>query len=178
MTRPEDLRSSFIICWVWLVIVLVFSGVKPPALSAEEAVRPEDMLRLIVQANAESLDQLAGALGLTLKTKGKFEAFDGDLALTEAVVPADSSLVGRSADETRVLGRNSVSVLGISRQGKAIHKQLRRTRIQAGDIVLLVGSPESTEQVVARTGLLPLAERGLQVTQQGRAWLSIGIFGL
>jgi hypothetical protein len=81
MTRPEDLRSSFIICWVWLVIVLVFSGVKPPALSAEEAVRPEDMLRLIVQANA-----------------------DRDLATLSKYMSHDADAIGYTADGYKYVG--------------------------------------------------------------------------
>ena len=54
MNRLDDSQGSFAIhCWGWLVIVLLVSGVEPPGLSAEEAARPEDMLRLIVQANAD-----------------------------------------------------------------------------------------------------------------------------
>lgn len=43
---------SIIPRWGWLVIVLLFSSLEPSGLSAGEPAGPEDMLRLIVEANA------------------------------------------------------------------------------------------------------------------------------
>jgi hypothetical protein len=51
---------SAILRWGWLGIVLLFSSLSPPGSSAGEPASPEDMLRLIVKANAaRDLDTLS-----------------------------------------------------------------------------------------------------------------------
>mgnify|MGYP001096392674 FL=1 len=92
-------------------------------------------------------------------------------------MPRDSRLEGRSADDVRLLRRYGVTLLGISRQGKRFRDRVRRLPIEAGDILLLLGPADRVEDATSRIGALPLAERGLQVTQHGRAWLAAGIFG-
>jgi di/tricarboxylate transporter len=69
-----------------------------------------------------------------------------------------------------------VTLLGISRRGTRIRERVRRATINAGDILLLLGPEEQLLDVVEWLGCLPLAERGLEVTQRRQAWLAVGIF--
>lgn len=159
------------------VLGLVRRGKRLPGRARWEAIRAGD--HLVVQASPGAINALAGALGLTLKGAAADAAsLAGDLVLAEAVVTQDSRLVGRTAMQMRLLARYGVSLLGLSRQGKAIREQVRKTKIAPGDILLLVGAPDRVDDTIARMGCLPLAERGLQVTQHGRAWLAIAMFGL
>ncbi|WP_029042371.1 SLC13 family permease [Cucumibacter marinus] len=157
------------------VLGLARRGKRLPGRARAEEIRAND--RLVIKASPDAINALAGALGLTIKGQtGASNALSGDLVLSEAVVTADSRLVGRSAMNVRLLGRYGVSLLGISRQGRTIREQIRKTELMAGDILLLVGTPDRVEDVVSRMGCLPLAERGLQVIQHGRAGLAIGLF--
>lgn len=157
------------------VLGLARRGKRLPGRARAEEIRAND--RLVIKASPDAINALAGALGLTIKGQtGTSNALSGDLVLSEAVVTADSRLVGRTAMNVRLLGRYGVSLLGISRQGRTIREQIRKTELMAGDILLLVGTPDRVEDVVSRMGCLPLAERGLQVTQHGRAGLAIGLF--
>jgi di/tricarboxylate transporter len=156
------------------VLGLIRRGKLLPGRARYEELRAGD--QLVVEASPEAIDALAGALGLTLKGNADIPALAGDLVLSEAAVSGDSRLVGRTAMQVKLLSRYGVSLLGISRQGRAIREQVRKIRIRPGDILLLVGTPDRVEDVVTRMGCLPLADRGLLVTRHDRAWLAIGIF--
>ena len=143
--------------------------------SAMLILQPSDML--IVEASAEDIDRFRGALGLEyFGERPSGERAAGDLQLMEVVVPRDSRLDGHSAISLRLFARRGVTLLGISRQGKRFTKRVRHETVRAGDILLLLGSPDRLPDVVSWLGALPLAERGLTVTQHRRAWLAVGIF--
>ncbi|MGJ8528966.1 SLC13 family permease [Maritalea sp.] len=132
---------------------------------------------LIIEASPDAINAIVGALGLQFQGEtASNKALSGDLILSEAVVTAESRLAGRTAMQSKLLARYGVSLLGISRQGKAIRTQVRKTQLEPGDILLLLGAPNNVEDVIARMGFLPLADRNLQVTQYDRAWMAIGIF--
>jgi di/tricarboxylate transporter len=101
----------------------------------------------------------------------------GDLALMEVVVPREARIDGRSAISMRLRARRGVTLLGISRQGKRFQKRVRHETVRAGDILLLLGPSDRLADTANWLGVLPLAERGLNVTQHSRAWLAVGIFG-
>ena len=69
-------------------------------------------------------------------------------------------------------------LMGISREGKPFRERVRRVKIKAGDVLLLLGPEEQLPDVVAWLGCMPLAERGLQVTQRDKASLAIAIFAV
>jgi di/tricarboxylate transporter len=100
------------------------------------------------------------------------------LSLAEAVVPDGARIAGRSALSLRLLARYGITLLGISRQGRRFRDRVRRRRIEPGDVLLLLGPSEQLPQVITWLGCLPLAERGLQVTQRRKAGLAVGIFAV
>ncbi len=157
------------------ILGVIRNGKRRGGFSAMLILQPGDML--IVEAAAEDIDRFRGALGLEyFGERPSGERAAGDLQLMEVVVPRDSRLDGRSAISLRLFARRGVTLLGISRQGKRFTKRVRHETVRAGDILLLLGSPERLPDVVSWLGALPLAERGLTVTQHRRAWLAVGIF--
>ncbi|HBQ36793.1 MAG TPA: SLC13 family permease, partial [Rhodobacteraceae bacterium] len=66
--------------------------------------------------------------------------------------------------------------MGISRQGQRISKQVRKTVVQTGDILLLLVPQERGDEISKWLGCLPLADRGLAVTDDKKVWLAIGMF--
>ncbi|MDG1069480.1 MAG: SLC13 family permease, partial [Sulfitobacter sp.] len=67
-------------------------------------------------------------------------------------------------------------LLGISRRGRKITSQLRKTELEAGDILLLLIPRDTGADVTEWLGVLPLANRGLAVTENSKVWLAIGMF--
>ncbi len=132
---------------------------------------------LVVEAGPDAIDQFRGALKLEFDGEKRHEkAASGGMTITEVVVPENARIEGRSALSLRLLARHGVTLLGVSRNGQRFRERVRRLDIEAGDILLLLGPNERVNDVVTWLGVLPLAERGLSVTQYKKAWLATGIF--
>ncbi len=134
---------------------------------------------LVIEANPEALDEFRISTKMILGDKEAAEqstaAGEGQ-SLMEVVVQEDSRIAGKTAISVGLLWRHGVNLLGISRGGKRIKQRVRRTRVQAGDILLLLGPSEELPEVASWLGALPLAERGLAVTQDNKTWIAVGIF--
>jgi di/tricarboxylate transporter len=74
--------------------------------------------------------------------------------------------------------RFGVALVGVSRGGKRFREDVRKLTMEAGDVLLLLGSEERLNDVVSRLGVLPLADRGQRVIQREKAGLAVGFFGL
>ena len=157
------------------ILGVIRNGTRMGGFGARTVIRANDLL--IVQARAEDIDQFRGAADLEFfGEQPTGDAITGGLELIEVVVPSDARIVGRSAISLRLRARRGVALLGISRQGKRFKNRVRHENIRAGDVLLLLGPADALSDVVIWLGVLPLAERGLNVTQHDRAWLAIGIF--
>jgi di/tricarboxylate transporter len=157
------------------VLGLVRRGNRLPGGARREEIKKGDLL--VVDATPDAIDSFVGKLKLGYIGEEKHrEEAGADLKIIEVVVPRDSRIEGRSADDVRLLGRYNVTLLGISRRGKRFRQRVRRLPIAAGDILLLLGPADRVEDAAGRIGALPLAERGLQVTQHGRAGFAAGVF--
>ncbi|MCK0137612.1 SLC13 family permease [Aliiroseovarius sp. F47248L] len=135
---------------------------------------------LVLEARPEALDEFRAALSLKFtdaEREEKLRAEGDGLSKIEIVVPVNARIVGKTAQSIGLNWRQRSVLLGISRAGKRITKQVRKTEVRAGDILLLL-VPQGTEADVTEwLGALPLAERGLKVTQDDKVWLAIGLFG-
>ncbi|MGB5621317.1 MAG: SLC13 family permease [Gammaproteobacteria bacterium] len=160
-----------------VVIGLVRRGKRLPGMARRAEVRAGDVL--VLQASPSSIDEVVGTLGLSYqpKSSGDDSAAEEDLTMLEVVVPSEARIEGRSAMSLKLLGRQGVLLVGVSRQGKRFSERVRRLEIQAGDVLLLVGPSERLTDIAGWLGCLSLAERGLQVTQRHQAPLAVGIFG-
>ncbi|MEM8916292.1 MAG: SLC13 family permease, partial [Pseudomonadota bacterium] len=151
-------------------------GVRLPVRSRGALITGGDVI--VVQGGPEAIEKFAGSHGLdyvdTDQGPGAIEA--SDLEMREAVVPNGSAIEGRSALSIGLLRFNGVSLLGISRQGERFRQRVRALTIQAGDVLLMLGAPDAIDSAIRRTGVLPLAERGLHVMQREKAGLAVGIF--
>lgn len=132
---------------------------------------------LVVEAGPKEIDQFRSALQLEFDGEKRHEKVaSSGMTLTEVVVPQNARIEGRSAISLRLLLRHGVTLLGISRNGVKFRERVRRLDIEAGDILLFLGPTERVNDVTNWLGVLPLAERGLNVTQYKRAGLAAGIF--
>ncbi|MEM7491217.1 MAG: SLC13 family permease, partial [Pseudomonadota bacterium] len=96
--------------------------------------------------------------------------------LVEVVVRDTSRIKGKSAQEIGLAWRQRTVLMGISRKGRRITDRLRRETIHTGDILLLLCPTETVDDVVTWLNALPLADRGLAVTDSTKIWSAVGIF--
>ncbi len=144
--------------------------------SSITVVRAGDVL--IVQADPKNLQALIEATN--------FELVDGDVSeqmlrseevsLVEAVVVANSPLIGQTVRSFELRGRYNVNLLAVARQGERLTMRLADVRFYRGDVLLLQMRRDAVTDLLALLGCLPLAERGLRLGQSRRALLTVGIF--
>ncbi|WP_340150872.1 SLC13 family permease [uncultured Sneathiella sp.] len=157
------------------VVGLVRNNKRLAGQARNAEIRAGDVL--VVDAVAKSIDQFRGAMKLEFDGEKRHEkAASGGMGLMEFVVPRYARIEGRSAMSLRLLTRHGVTLLGVSRQGEKFRERVRKLDIQAGDILILLGPVDRVPEVAQWLGVLPLAERGLSVTQYRRAGLATGIF--
>ncbi|MDQ7079267.1 MAG: SLC13 family permease [Paracoccaceae bacterium] len=134
---------------------------------------------LVIEAAPDDLDEFRSALKLEFaesERQARVEAAGEGLSLIEVVVPEDSRIRGKTAQAIGLNWRKGALLLGISRRGRRINRQVRRTTVRAGDILLLLVPTGMEGAITEWLGCLPLAERGLNVTQDSKTWLAIGLF--
>ena len=134
---------------------------------------------LVLEATPDALDEFRTALNLALSDTERTEqlhAAGEGVEVIEVVVTETSRLVGRTSQTVGLAWRQSTVLMGISRGGKSIAKQVRKTPILAGDILLLLVPRNKGNDVTGWLGCLPLADRGLAVTDDSKVWLAIGMF--
>ncbi|MBF9034695.1 SLC13 family permease [Rhodobacterales bacterium HKCCE2091] len=140
-------------------------------------LKPGDVL--VIEAEPDALDEF--------RTGQSLEIVDGDnpaaetlgdeVTLIEVAVPEGARIAGRSAQSIGLGWRRRSVIVGISRRDKQITTRLRKEVVQPGDILLLLVPREAAEEVADWLGVLALADRGLNVTQDTKTWLAIGLFG-
>ncbi|WP_272006453.1 SLC13 family permease [Roseovarius sp. ZX-A-9] len=136
---------------------------------------------LVLEAQPDALDEFRAALSLAFsdaERTERLEAAGEGLDILELVVPQGARIAGKSAQSIGLHWRRSAVLMGLSRRGKRITEQVRNTQIQPGDILLLLVPKDRGDDVAEWLGALPLAARGLNVTQDSKTWLAIGLFGI
>jgi len=164
-----------------VLLGLIRRGNRIPASRQREPLRANDVL--IVEVGSDELEGVIADLQLkpaTAAKGGKEEKRklldDTDIAWHEAVVPVGSAMIGRTPGAMYLLRRYGVSLLAVSRQGRAYRGRLQNFTVRAGDVLLLQGDTERLAEAIAAAGLLPLAERGLHLGTSERAGFAIGLF--
>ncbi len=159
------------------IIGLVRRGKRFPGHARREVIREGDLL--VIQANATNIDAFVGTHGLEYVGSEKHQTLIGeDLSLIEIVIPQGARIEGRTALRVKLLYRHGVTLLGVSRYGKAFRDRVRELTIQAGDVLLLLGPTERLTDVAVWLGGLPLQERDLQVIQRHKAGIAVAAFVL
>jgi len=134
---------------------------------------------LVLEASPDALDEFRAALSLDFAEAKRQDALraDGDgLSVIEVVVTEESRINGKTALAIGLGWRRRTVLMGIARQGHTIKSHIRKTEVTTGDILLLLVPSDQSNDVVEWLGCLPLAERGLNVTEEKKVWLAIGMF--
>jgi di/tricarboxylate transporter len=134
---------------------------------------------LIIEAAPDALDEFRSALKLDFadtKREEHLKAAGEGLDMVEMVVPETARINGKTAQSLGLAWRQGAVLLGISRQGTRITSQIRKTIVRPGDILLLLAPKSRSADITDWLGCLPLANRGLAVTENSKVWIAIGLF--
>jgi len=140
-------------------------------------LKSEDVL--IVEANAETIQQVIDGTGLELNAEQEIDdrfLKSDDITVIEGIVGHDSRLIGRSAADMKLRSLYGINVLGVAREGQKLGTALANIRFKPGDVLLLQGDAEVLNDVFQRFGCFPLAQRSLRIGSSKNLILPLGIF--
>jgi len=160
------------------ILGLIREGARRYGAARDTVIRAGDAL--VLEAGPDALEEFRSALSLRFTDTQREELLKAEgegLSLVEVVVPENARIVGKTVQAVGLAWRHRTVLTGISREGRRITAQMRKTEIRPGDILLLLAPKETANEVVEWLGVLPLADRGLRVTQESKTWLAIGLFG-
>lgn len=161
----------------FVIVGLIRGKKKRLVLRPSEELRANDIL--IIEASHSDLENLIKAGGLELlhdQTVSSDMLRSQEIRIVEAVVPQGSRIEGRSSHSARLRSRYRMNLLALSREGQPIKKRLNQVIFRAGDVLLLQGEEEGLQDNIYSLGLLPLAERGVQISKRQNVILTIFIF--
>ncbi|MEM9032381.1 MAG: SLC13 family permease, partial [Pseudomonadota bacterium] len=159
------------------IIGLVRNGKRAWGMQANATLTEGDAI--VLEARPEALDEFRSGLKLDFADKAAEERLKAEgegLQLVEVVVPEGARIVGKTAQSVGLSWRRRAVLMGISRRGRRISQKVRKTVVKTGDILLLLVPEGEAGQVTDWLGGLPLADRGLAVTDNTKVWLAIGLF--
>ena len=139
--------------------------------SAHWMLYPDDVL--ILQGEQAALERVIARAKLKLATKEVAAApvAGSEIGAVEAVIGAESPLVGRTAAQLALRARYQVNVVAVSRSGARLTQRLRAMRFRAGDVIVLQGDLDALPETLAELGCLPLASRGVSLGAGRNLWL-------
>lgn len=161
------------------ILGLVRQNKRIHAPDPEETLLVKDII--ILETDAQELKLFMQDSGVELVGGKKFrkDAKGSDkIAITEAVVMADSSLIDRTAASIRMRSRYGVNLLAVARRGFQIQRRLDHVIFRTGDVLLLQGREHVLYDTIKSMGCLPLARRGLQLGSKMKIPLALGIFAI
>ncbi|MEO1206766.1 MAG: SLC13 family permease [Pseudomonadota bacterium] len=133
---------------------------------------------LFVESRAEQLEKFASEQKLAFvdEDHSREHLKGSDLEIVEVVVRPGASIEGRTSQSLSFVDSYGMWLIGIQRQGRKLRTRVRRTPIQAGDVLLLLGPSIRRADFFEQMGVLPLAERGLDAPSQSKALLAAAMF--
>lgn len=158
------------------ILGLIRRGKRIPGLARRTELRVSDFL--VVEGEPKSIEAFMGQAKLDFAGSEKHEGgvVAPGLTLSEVIVPDGARIQGRTSRSLKLLQRHSVTLLGVARSGKSFQDRVRLLPIHAGDVLLLLGTPENVIAATEWLGALPIEGRKTEVVQRKKAGLSIGVF--
>jgi di/tricarboxylate transporter len=129
-------------------------------------------------ATGTGKDRDGGESGEPGEEGGRRERRPAEVALQELVVMPTSTLIDRTASDVQIRTVFGLNLVAISRQGRRTIKRLRSTRIKAGDLLLMQGSPDGLAGFAAETGCVPLAQRSIRIPDKRKTLFATAIMAL
>jgi di/tricarboxylate transporter len=117
--------------------------------------------------------RLAGERGVKERSGG-----EGEVAVIEGVVTADSPLVGATPAGVEMRERHGISLLAVSRSGQRVSQRLATLRLRRGDVLILKGAEARLPEALSALRILPLTERDVVLGRSRRSWVPLIVLGI
>lgn len=121
-------------------LVLQSNGSDSISPTADTVLNPDDIL--IVQGESTEIAHASAQLNLGIvpvQAEDEVSIITNEAGIAEILLPPRSSLIGKTIVETRFGSQYNLTVLGIRRPGNEMHLDLKETRLQFGDTLLVQG---------------------------------------
>ena len=132
---------------------------------------------LLIEGEPATLEQVVAQgklrLGGVDEEPTEADKSSDDFGVMEAVVTADSSLVGRTPVQAALAERYQIAVLAVSRSGERLTRRLRTVRFQPGDVIVLQGNLTQMPEALGELRVLPLAGRDIRLGSDRRRYVPI-----
>ena len=99
----------------------------------------------------------------------------GPRVLIEALVAPGARVIGDTVEDIDFRWTYNAAVLAVQRRSRILREQLKHTRLEVGDILLLLVDEPALRQLRRESGLVVLSERGDRRASRRKAPLAIGI---
>jgi uncharacterized repeat protein (TIGR01451 family) len=148
--------------------------------SPDERIEAEDLL--LVQGRVQDILRVKNETGIEIKADFKLSdrlLESGDVELFEAMVLRGSDFIQRTLKGLKFRQRFQLTVLAINRHGVALLSKISTLPLRFGDVLLVQGTREQVEQLVADGHLLLLedvSERRVRASKRRWAILAFGVF--
>jgi di/tricarboxylate transporter len=144
------------------VVGLIREGAKRLKPHPNTLVRAGDVVQL--EGDPDALHKLIADLGWAPhRADAPLERRSGEVRSVEAVVGADSALMGQTVRRVDLQSRYNVKLLAVARSGRRPTQRLRTAAIRVGDVLILRGSESDLSKAMGELGALPLADRQVQL---------------
>lgn len=101
-----------------------------------------------------------------------------ELTLAEAVIAPGSRMIGRTIEQSGLHLETGCIVLGIQRRSRMIRMPLSDIRVEAGDVILVLGNRDQIRGLRLNRDLLVLEWSALELPHTERANLALGLFAV
>jgi di/tricarboxylate transporter len=131
---------------------------------------------LLAKGSQKSLVALKDRVELSLQVDEKWrENAAGRVPIHELVLAPSSRLAGHTLEELQLRGNYGITVLAIFRRGETFNVRLARTRLRAGDVLLVQGDLGPLDWLMSGGDAI-LLERSEYRPIGWRALLAVGLF--
>lgn len=145
-------------------------------------LRPGDVVivaatRQVLTEALKSRDSIlsAGPVGELENDTGS-QRDEGQLMLAEAVIAPGSRMIGRTVEQSGLHTETGCIVLGIQRRSRMIRMRLSDIRLEAGDVILVLGTPDQVRGLRVNRDLLLLEWSAAELPRTERANRALVIF--
>lgn len=132
------------------------------------------LIAMIDPDEVETLSASAGLEPVPGVALGQQDITRGDIELVEVVIRLESPLQGQTLRQVDFRRRYGLSVLAIARGREVLIEHIGNVPLQGGDVLLLQGDRRRVDLMLPEAKAIPLGERAVPKTTQGRSWWALG----
>jgi len=159
------------------ILGLVRQNKRMHAPDEDEVLLENDII--IIEGDTDAIKSFIDDSELVLVGGKKFRmdaVGSKNIAINEAIVMADSPLIGQTTSAMRMRTRYGVNLLAVARRGDQIHRRLDHIVFRVGDVLMLQGRAHLLDDTIKSMGCLPLARRSLRIGYEKKIALSLSLF--